>query len=251
VARGWRQGDQLPLEAMREFDSNSTETDRIIVCSHSCDLQRMQGEKLFVVRGKRALESEGSFIGAKSIYTLELRTASGKFIHYDIESLQRIDAGILDRHVPWSEESHDADDRVALGAWLGQRFDRLALPDQVINAINESGIRRVIEDKLKRAEGILDVRIFLDEHGEPPTIAFLLVYDSGISNAEETAKSICESITGCASKNQSKLEGSIVFESAKPISDSALRYTQFRITRPWRVEHLSLRTTPPGQRPVK
>lgn len=211
----------------------------------------MQGERLFVVRGKCALESEGNFIGAKSIYTLELRTASGQIIHYDIESLQRIDAGILDRHIPWSEESHGADDRVVLGAWLAQRFDRLALPDEVVNAINESGIRRVIEDKLKRAVGILDVRIVLDELDEPPTVAFLLVYDSGIQGADETAKSICEAISQCAGKKQSTLDGRIIFESATPVADSALRYALFRMTRPWRVEHLSLRTTPLGQRPVR
>jgi hypothetical protein len=241
----------LPPAAAWEIDKECAEADRFIVCSHSCDLQRMQGERLFIARGRCVQISDGNFVGAKSINTLQLHTASGEIVHYGIESLQRVDVGILDRHAPWSDEAHSATDRVVLGAWLAQRFDRLALPDEVVNALEASGIRRVIEEKLKRAVGVLDVRIVLDENVVPPTTAFLLVYDSGIQGAEEAAKGTCEAIRKCAAKEHQALDGRVVFESATSVADSALRYALFRMTRPWRVEHISLRTTPPGQRPVR
>lgn len=211
----------------------------------------MQGERLFLVLGQCVQEPNGNFIGAKSIQTLQLHTKSGKIVHYRIESLQRVDAGILDRHNPWNDEAHSTADRIVLGAWLAQRFDRLALPEEVVDAINKSGIRSVIEDQLKGAESILDVRIVLDEAELPPTIAFLLVYDTGIPRAEETAKHICAAIINRANREQKQLDGRVVFEGAAPVADTALRYAQFRMTRPWRVEHISLRADPLGQRPVR
>ncbi len=211
----------------------------------------MHGARLFLARGECVLTPDGNYVGAKSIQTLQLHTASRNIVHYRIESLQRVDAGILDRHSPWNGEAHSTTDRIVLGAWLAQRFDRLALPDEVVDAIDQSGIRDVIEDRLRRAECILDVRTLLDEKDLPPTIAFLLVYDSGIQHAEENARNICEAIIARANKKQTQLDGRVVFEGAKPVADTALRYALFRKTRPWRVEHISLRADPIGQRPVR
>lgn len=248
----WRQGDVLPEAAAIEIDSSIDADHRMVVCSHSCDLVRMEGPVLAVAHGVCVQQPDGSLVNGKAIKTLQLQSNSGQIVNYDIESMAFVEASILSRHQPWSEQGHSEEGKRALSLWLSQRFDRLALPDDVVDALRDSGVESKLINKLKGVESeILDVRVLLDTSQSPPSISFLVLYNAGVLGAKEKAKAVANAITGRAASHQSKLDGRLVVSSATEVADTALRYSQFRMTRPYRVEHLSLRPNPPLARPPK
>ena len=120
------------MDAARVIDASIDDKSRLIVCSHSCDLQRMEGRLLAIATGRCVEDANGSLRRGMSIQTLQMKSRSGVLVNYDVETLQFVDVSILDAHQPWHEEAHDDQDRRALALWLGQRFDRLALPNSVV-----------------------------------------------------------------------------------------------------------------------
>lgn len=235
---------------MREFDAAADDSVRYVVCSHSCDIAALAGPLLFVARGSIA-EHDGNRTGAKSIDFLQVRSLSGRIVHYSIERLRLIDASILDRHAPWADEGYSDDDLNSLSVWLGQRFRRLALSDDVANALKTSGIEEALHEKLKRAASeILDVRVRLDETANPPSIAFLILFDSGSADGEKSATRIAEVIMRRAERRANDLDGKLTVETAVAIADTALTYAQLRQTHRYRFEHVSLRTAPPATLPA-
>jgi len=176
-------------------------------------------------------------------------------VNYDIDTLRSVEISILDAHQPWIEEAHTDEDREALALWLGQRFDRLALPDPVVQTMRDSGVEDALTNALKQntranARSILDVRVHLDENVQPPALAFLIIYDAGERNAREAAESVVEAVKKRVEAKAEVLADRLTVEGVVSVSDVGLTYAQFRKTKRWRIEHLSLRADPPGDRPV-
>ncbi len=251
MPRLWRQGDVLPMAAALEIDSESDGTSRWLVCSHSCDLQEMQGQLLAIVRGYKA-EPNGSMVGGKSVRYLQLESVSGDFIQFDVETLRFVDVEILDRHRPWQEEAHPSAVPMVLARWLAQKFDRLELPDEIVIALRSSGVEEALLKALKGAvHEILDVRVFVYEPEQPPSITFLLIYDAGCAGAQMAAQRVADAILARALLRAKDLEGKLVISGANAVSDTALTYAQWRKTRPFRAEYLSLRDHPPTHVPPR
>lgn len=207
----------------------------------------MSGSQLAVVLGRLA-EADPGRRGGKSIRWLQLPTPSNESIDYDIDTFRLVDACLLDNHVPW-EAGHHRDHAVVIGRWIGQKYDRLALPDPVVDALKDSGVSETLEKALKRSsEGILDVRVHLDERTSPPVLTFLVIHEA---TGRDAATAVCTSIRDRATSKAKSLDGQLALAGAHPISEEELTYAQWRKTRPWRVEYLSLRETPPSNPPAR
>jgi hypothetical protein len=243
MARLWQQGDVLPPEATQSLGRNPSQ-ERVMVVSHSCDLQRMIGPQLAIVSGRPG-EANPGIRGGKSIRWLQLSTPSNESIDYDIDTFSFVDASLLDTFIPW-EEKHHRGLAMVVGRWIGQKYDRLALPDSVVIALDNSGVNSALEKALKRShDGILDVRVYLDERTSPPVLTFLVIHDA---DGRNVATEVCASITARALSKANVLDGHVTLASSHPISEDVLTYAQWRKTRPWRVEYISLRNTPPTSR---
>lgn len=250
MTRIWRQGHVLTESATREIDPSADADTRFIVCSHSCDIVRMEGPRLLLARGKAGREHNGTLINAQSIRCLQLTTASGSIVHYEIDSLAFYDAALLDRHEPWSEEGHTDDDVRSLRLWLSQRFDRLELPDEVVAAMSAAGLQAKLIDATKnRSKAIRDIRIFYNDNFTPPHITFLVIYDSGNANGEAQAKHIAAALDHRAEQKADKLDGRLIYNNALAIADTAITFAQVLQTHRFRVEYLSLREDPPSEAP--
>jgi len=246
MERLWRQGDVLPPEAVESLGYDSSK-ERLLIISHSCDLQRMTGPRLAIVSGQLGDHAQGKR-GAKSIRWLQLSTHSSQFVDYDIDTFCFVDASVLSSYAPWETEHH-RDQALVIGRWIGQKYDRLALPDSVVEALDDSGVSETLEKALKRSsDGILDVRIYLDEKVNPPVLTFLVIHDA---TGQAEAADVCASVERRATARPRDLDGRVVVAGASPISEDVLKYAQWRKTQPWRVEYLSLRETPPAEPPTR
>ena len=210
----------------------------------------MQGRLLALVRGELTAP-DGNLYGGKSIRYLQLGAESGLKIQYDIETMQFFDAELLDRHLPRADEAYSAQDRVILGRWIAQRFDRLALPSLVVDALKQSGVEGALMKQLARTHSqILDVRVLLID-GSPPTLSFLVVYDTGSVGAQLAAKQVAEAIEKCAETQSSRLDGLLVIDKATTMGDTDITMWLMNTTRPYRAEYLSLRASPPSKLPPR
>ena len=207
----------------------------------------MTGHRLAVVTGRPGDDNQG-LRGGKAIRFLQVPTPSGQSIDYDIDTFRFVDASLLDNHSP-SLAEHHRDHAVSIGRWIGQKYDRLALPDQVSKALNDSGIREALEKALKHSpDGILAVRVHLDETATIPVLTFLVIHDA---TGLDAATGVCSRIDTRATHKANVLDGRVTVASSHPISEDALKYGQWRKTRPWRVEYLSLSETPPAATPTQ
>lgn len=240
------------MDAARDIDPSADDKTRFVVCSHSCDLGKLQGNTLLIVRGEANCPHNGQLVGGASITRLQLISKSASIVHYSIETLQFVDASLLDRFDPWRDESHLPQECDALRLWLSQRFDRLELPDAVVEAFDGAGLRDVLIRATKtRTKSIVDIRTKLDEAGRIPSIAFLIVYDAGTPDGSDQASQIAVALNSRAKLKESYLDGKLIFEGAYPIADTAILFSQYRMTKPYRTEYLSLRSNPPAERPTK
>lgn len=252
MARDWRQGQILPIAAARAIDPSADEHTRYIVCSHSCDMVRMQGPQLLLARGTAAREHDGALLNAQSIQRLQLTADSGSIVHYEIDSLAFYDSAILDQHEPWAEEGHTEDDMRSLRLWLSQRFDRLELPNEVVDAIEDAGLRAKLIDATKsRSKAIQDIRVFYNDKFDPPHITFLVIYDSGAADGQMQAEQIVSALNARAERKAAQLDGRLVYNNGYAIADTAITYAQVRQTHRFRIEYLSLRERPPSDPPRK
>lgn len=247
LRENWRQGHVLPREAVEAL-GRSGDGACLMVCSHSCDLQRMEGNLLAIVAGTNA-ERDGGKAGGKSIRYLQLQTSRGEFIEYDIESLEFVDASILDRFTPIEDSQHVGDCDVIVGRWIAQRFDRLALPDSVVGALIDSGVQQALLKALERhVSKIDDVRVLLKEDGEVPSINFIVVYSD---DAKQVAEEVTNAIKARAERRAADLDGRLIIEGAHAVSANSLTYAQWRDTRPFRADYLSLRAVPALEPPPR
>ncbi len=246
MERSWRQGDVLPPDAAKLLGCPSVQ-ERLLVVSHSCDLQRMVGSRLAIVMGHLGTPDTGK-LGTKSIRWLQLPTSSNELVNYDIDTFHFVEASVLDSCVPW-EAKHHREHATVIGRWIGQKYDRLALPDSVVNALRDSGVGDALEKALKRSSGgILDVRVYFDDKATPAVLTFLVIHDA---TGRAAAQDVCASVEKRVTIKDSDLEGRVVIAGAHPISEEELKYAQWRKTQPWRVEYLSLRETPPSEPPAR
>lgn len=159
-----------------------------------------------------------------------------------------MNASLLEAFQPW-EAQHHRDHVAAIGRWIGQKFDRLALPDSVVEALNDSGVREALENALKRnSTGILDVRVLLDEKGAQPVVNFLLICDA---TGRVVAEDICKKVENRANAAAQKLDGRVTIGKPRAIGEDALTYAQWRKTHAWRIDYMSLRTTPSSNVPPR
>lgn len=242
----------LTEAAAREIDPAAGEHTRFIVCSHSCDIGRMDGSRLLLARGTAGREHNGTLLKGQSIHYLQLTTSSGSIVHYEIDSLSFHDVAILDAHEPWYEEGYDDDDLRSLRLWLSQRYDRLELPDDVVNAMTDAGLQdKLIDATKKRSKYVQDVRVFYNDKQTPPHITFLVIYDSSVADAKKQAEQIVTALNNRAELKADKFDGRLIYNNALAVGDTAFSYAQFLQTHRFRVEYLSLRAKPATAPPAK
>lgn len=210
----------------------------------------MEGPRLLLARGIAGREHNGTLLKGQSIHYLQLTSASGSIVHYEIDSLAFYDVAILDAHEPWREEGHTEDDVRSLRLWLSQRYDRLELPDDVVNAMEDAGLREKLIDATKnRSKSIQDIRVFYDDKQTPPHIAFLVIFDSGAADGKSQADQIVTALNKRAELKADKLDGRLVYNKALAVGDTAITYARVLQTHRFRIEYLSLRENPPSAPP--
>jgi len=242
----------LTVAATREIDPLAGEHTRFIVCSHSCDIDRMEGSRLLLARGAAGSEHNGTLLKGQSIHYLQLTSASGSIVHYEIDSLSFHDIAILDVHEPWHDEGHDEDDLRSLRLWLSQRYDRLELPDDVVNAMTDAGLQdKLIDATKKRSKSVQDIRVFYNDKQTPPHITFLVIYDSSVADAKKQAEQIVTALNKRAELKADEFDGRLIYNNATAVGDTAFSYAQFLQTHRFRIEYLSLRANPPAAPPAK
>ncbi|MEO6969032.1 MAG: hypothetical protein ABI132_11360 [Rhodanobacteraceae bacterium] len=188
-------------------------------------------------------------MGGKSVRYLQLTTTQGATIEYDIETLRLVDASVLDRFDPWDNERHRDGAETIVGSWMAQRFDRLALPDVIVVALDRSGVQAALLRALERTvHEIADVRVLVKESSDAPLLNFLIVFNDG---AREAAQAVASAIVTRAELRAADLDGAVIIEGAHAVSADALTYAQWAQTRPFRAEYLSLRAEPPAELPPR
>lgn len=203
-----------------------------------------------LARGTAGREHNGTLLNGQSIHYLQLTSTSGSIVHYEIDSLAFYDVAILDSHEPWHEEGHTEDDVRSLRLWLSQRYDRLELPDDVVNAMEDAGLREKLVNATKnRSKSIQDIRVFYDGKQTPPHITFLVIYDSGAADGKAQADQIVTALNNRAELKSDVLDGRLIYNKALAIADTAITYANVLQTHRFRIEYLSLRENPPSDPP--
>lgn len=171
----------------------------------------------------------------------------------ELSILQRKDLakGRLLECKPWADWTLSAKERRILSLWLAQRYSRAAFPDEVVQALESSGIAAQLMKTAKEHGDALVGFYFEVPDADPATgaiacpikVNILLAYDAddtrSKANAEVAAGELArafESYEAAAGNNSPELE----LGSCEAISDRAMTLAQARKLRRWRFEYLSL-----------
>lgn len=250
----WRQGAGLPKEAMSAVLGNADEHQRVVVATHTCDLQRIEGEAVVVILGRAIDAPDPQRTYGKGPRALDLETQAGGWVRYEIDTLRTCDSAILLPHAPCPANSHDVASAAILAMWVAQRFDRMELPDSVHNALKYSGVEEALNKALSKSHpDLVDVRIGILPSMPVDIANIILVYRDDRPGAAEAAKQACKAVEARVEQEavQAKLKGKLTFGGIEAVSDMVMPVAMLRTTQRWRSEHVSLAAEEPSERPPR
>lgn len=256
----WRQGHVI---SHADFASlgliAENETDIAVVISHDCDLasDNLADEPAAEVICASLIEkADGNFTHAKSPRRLHLEFDSGT-------AKQRIELVAHRRHIinkellaafqPWAPLSLPAQGLAVLQSWLASRYRRQALPDELVERL------RPVVPKLEKigkthARGVIG--FWLDYQPDEPTIPSDQVYELWISVvfAEDEAQFAQEAGTLATELDaafraeyfKSSTWQTIELRRCSAVSERDFTIRDTREAVEYKLEHLSLRTSPTG-----
>jgi len=268
----WRQGDVLTDKAVKELnlqDQDNTGEIFVVVVSHDCDLAAGIDKEpnCEVIIGKRIDKLKGDSYGktARRLH-IEYQT-NDEPIRIELQAVtkQLIAKSKLISIYPRKDMWLDGQGIVILQRWLASRYHRAAFPEafelRLRNAVTPGK-----KTFLKKLENILDVGgihiralLFdLDNGKNVERKGLEDVYELGIivlynsiedesqaSIAAEEAARKLEELFEVAFYSPGSGWLNINLQYCDPVSDNAITVAQREILKQWRLEHMSLQSTPP------
>jgi len=266
----WRQGCLLKDETINALNLLSPEhldDTVVIVATHDCDLAQSPEKEpeIEVIVGHRIQQIDGNYTHAKSSRTLDLvfEGYSTFFAEFNITNKRIIQKVILSAFEPNIDFKLSLPQKSTFQVWLASRYRRSAFPDEFEHRLKNSGLAKKIA-KIVKQYGEMITAIFFDvDEGNSVefstsnfvySLSIILVYETELdpNEAERVANEAKIAIELAfrtklfdeESRNWEQIE----LQYIDVVSDEALSYRQSRLLKKWRLDHISLATTP--QQPI-
>ena len=255
----WRQGHILTPEAVAD-----NEPPIAVVISHDCDLAQdvAQEPAVEIIIGRVVPQLEGNFSFGKSARTLHLNVAIGSEVHaVELTSAAKsqVAKDDLGRFTPLNQPGMSPSGRRVLQRWLASRYRRCAFADEFESRLTRLKLREAIVKVLKKHGQPISAIYFDVDEGEEVSrsgpldtyqLAIYLLYDTELdaSAAEGVAKEAAAAITKIFQTTcftSGRWRGIELLE-CEAISDEAMSVRLADSLARWSVDHMSLRTDPPG-----
>jgi len=262
----WRQGHLLPTEAgeaiartvARTWDDNSL----AIVATHDCDLAQTPDKEpnVEVLFGTRISTLHGACTHAKSPRTLHLPFGGPQplLVEFIGSNKERVSKDLLCDFNPIMEYVLAPSELNTLQMWLASRYRRSAFPDEFERRLRAQKLDDKISAAVKKHGELITAVFFdVDEGGEITrsgqddvyTLDIYLLHQDG-SAAEFAADEAKNTIIDKFKKlhDTAGKWRDIELRYIESLSEHTLTYAHFKLLKKWRLDHVSLSTTP--QQPV-
>lgn len=266
----WRQGHLLTKEAVTATGLNHPaypDDTVVIVASHDCDLAQLPDKEpqVEVVVGRRISALDGNNTHAKSSRTLHLgfegeKTLLAEFI---IIGKQSIPKNALVDFSPETSTRLSPPNLSTFQQWLASRYRRSAFPDEFEHRMKQTGLADKITKAIRPHGSVITAVFFdVDEGREvartgPDDVYMLDIYllhatEPDFRDAESSANKAKEAIESSFKTKLFDISSycwkSIELRYIDVISEYAMTYSQSKLLKKWRLDHISLGADP--QQPV-
>lgn len=262
----WRQGNLLSgdaIEALGLRHKVAAEHTVVIIATHDCDLaQDPEAEPAVEVIIGCPTNKDGNCTHAKNARKLHVEFAGDAAFWGEFEATAKasIDKVALNKFAPRTDAYLNSANHAILQMWLASRYRRSAFPDEFEQRLTSKEFK--LHEKITKAvkpHGELIVGVFFDvdegveltRDGPDDTytldIVILHAADIDFDQAEKAAIAAAEVIQRAFTEklfDPTKTWQHIELRSCEPISESVLTYQIFKQMKRWRLDHISLSTTP-------
>ena len=262
----WRQGHVLTPEAAAALGIRRPDNEPpvAVVVSHDCDLAQdvAQEPDVEVIVGRYVSHVDGNFSFGKNPRTLHLDVAVGSDAH-SVEltsgAKRQVAKDDLGRFTPLNQAGMSAPGRTTLQRWLASRYRRCAFADEFETRLTNLKVRDGIGKVLKKNGHHISAVYFDVDQGKEVirsgphdtyALSIYILYDTGFDTIAS------EKAAGEAAAAIAKLFRTTCFTSGtwtdiellecEAISDQAMTVRLADSLARWSVDHMSLRTDPPG-----
>lgn len=258
----WRQGSVLTPDAAIDLElvhRDAAAEAIVVVVSHDCDVANDNLElepAVEVIPGRRITTPDGNCTHAKVPRRLHFTLQEdGTPIHVELDATDKVlvEKERLATYAPDTPKP-SAEDLATLQRWLGSRYRRAAFPDTFEAILKGAKLHERIAKTLTPLGQTIPA-IFFDLTGdEPPySLGIIVLYDTShdpeeaLGIAQRAAMQISDAFRGKFLQDGQWKEIELLY--CEPISDEALTYRQSCVLKQWRLEHLSLRSSPQTEMP--
>lgn len=260
----WRQGHLLDAQAIQALSlpGHDDPNTLAIVATHDCDIAQHPQTEPFVeiFMGKMVAKADGNCTHAKSARTLHIEFHGEPAIWGEFKATQRIQISKIDlvKSVPREGASLSVVGRSTFQSWLASRYRRSAFPDAFEKRLVEVRLDKKISSILKDLNKEI-VGVFFDvDDGEEHTRVDaddVYVLDIMLMHAEEPDFAAAEALAEKAADAISNVFNEILFaptqswklielRSCNCASESVITYSQYKMMKRWRLDHVSLGAEP-------
>ena len=261
----WRQGHILPdaaVQALGLVPPQASPGDTVvIVASHDCDLAQLPASEpmIEVVVGCRITDLDGNCTHAKTARKLHLcfNGVAPLFAEFVATDKRSVSKEALAPFQPDSASSLPAAEHRTFQRWLAARYRRSAFSDEFETRLKGSKLAERITRAVRPHSAAITTVLFDLDEGEdvvrtepddPYQLGIVLLHATEPDAAvAETAATAAAATIRAAFKAVPKSCG-IELIYLDVLSEEAMSVRQFRLLRPWRLEHISLGADP--QQPV-
>jgi hypothetical protein len=262
----WRQGKILTPDCAAALQlSTVDEKGRIfVVVSHDCDLAERDLKKepfAEVVEAFLIKECDDGFTHSKSTRILHLEAEKdGQHVYLELQAITKrsVDKVVLESFKPSAAIVLIVDEGNALSHWLAARYKRASFPNALLHRLGNKVLDSFRDVGKKNPRAILG--IFLDydpedeleDDREPYELWVYVIYSSEIKDAKETASEIAIGIKQKFERIFIDSHGSwqrIELRECVAIADTQFSLYEARRLKFFRLDHVSLRQSPPAELP--
>jgi len=251
------------IEALGLRHKVAAEHTVVIIATHDCDLaQDPEAEPAVEVIIGCPTNKDGNCTHAKNARKLHVEFAGDAAFWGEFEATAKasIDKVALNKFAPRTDAYLNSANHAILQMWLASRYRRSAFPDEFEQRLTSKEFK--LHEKITKAvkpHGELIVGVFFDvdegveltRDGPDDTytldIVILHAADIDFDQAEKAAIAAAEVIQRAFTEklfDPTKTWQHIELRSCEPISESVLTYQIFKQMKRWRLDHISLSTTP-------
>ncbi len=259
----WRQGQLLGADALQALNlarTSDAEPPLAIVASHDCDLSQSSDNEpsIELFLGRTIEKGDGTSTHAKSARKLHLAFSGPQEFWGEFVASNKIavDKMALNAFAPRSDTYLSPENQAIFQIWMASRYRRSAFPDEFERRLKDHKLAEKIAKTVKPlGDKITGVFFDVDEGIETLRngaddvylldISILHVADKeGAEEAAQTAASIIEAAFNDKLRKPTGKWQHLELRYCEAISESVLSYQQFKHTKRWRLDHISLASDP-------